>query len=311
MNTEKIVCCYDHRLFKNYDSSLTENGIIVYAGICFNFFGQKSILLTYNYLKAIIYGNSAEESKRKIAKKGFDELVEKNIIDVLYKTNKEEFVCNVSRISKPEGLFSYIKYDDFDKIIKLNNPHSGNLIKYFLCCISTFNKDDNQKYNYKFGDKPQSYLYRISGINIPTMNKYNKILQENGIMYIAKRKEFVGGIHSGKLYKPLTNMYCRYSDKDICEKYIKENTTTIKNKNEYVNITNEMRSLSQKYNYFKKTYENTTCEDIEKVMRAYNAAKQWNEYAKQDYENAILDGKKVDEPEYKDLSIFDKYDLTV
>ena len=46
-------------------------------------------------------------------------------------------------------------------------------------------------------------------------------------------------------------------------------------------------------------------------MRAYNAAKQWNEYAKQDYENAILDGKKVEEPEYKDISIFDKYDLTV
>ena len=54
-----------------------------------------------------------------------------------------------------------------------------------------------------------------------------------------------------------------------------------------------------------------TCEDIEKVMRAYNAAKQWNEYAKQDYENAIENGKHPDEPEYKDLSIFDKYDLTV
>ena len=106
-------------------------------------------------------------------------------------------------------------------------------------------------------------------------------------------------------------MYCRYSDKDICEKYIKENTKTIKNNNKYINITNEMRSLSQKYNYFKRTYADSICEDIDKVKKAYNAAKQWNEYAKQNYENAILDGKKVEEPEYKDLSIFDKYDLTV
>ena len=29
MNTEKKICCYDYKLFKDYDSCLTENGIII------------------------------------------------------------------------------------------------------------------------------------------------------------------------------------------------------------------------------------------------------------------------------------------
>ena len=106
------------------------------------------------------------------------------------------------------------------------------------------------------------------------------------------------------------NTGCLDTDRKLCEEYLTEKGFVKKEKS-YVNITNEMRSLSQRYNYFKRTYENTICEDIEKVIRAYDAAKQWNEYAKQYYENAILDGKKVEEPEYKDISIFDKYDLTV
>ena len=112
------------------------------------------------------------------------------------------------------------------------------------------------------------------------------------------------------LYNAMSNVYGRYEDKELCEEYLKESGFEKKD-NVYVNTVNEMRSLSQKYNYFTRTYKDEPCQDLEKVRRAYDAAVQWNEYAKQDFEQSVKDGKKVEEPKYKDLSIFDQYDLTI
>lgn len=305
-------CCFDYNLFRNSENALSNNGIIVYAGIGFNFFGRQDILLTYNYLKAVIFGKDSDLNKRNIIKSGFDELVQCGYIEVLYQTNKEEFVCDVSKISKYDKGFTSLQYEEFQKIITLDsNVHSGNLIKYLLCCISTFDKNKNKTYNYKFGDKPQSYICSISGINIQSINRYNKILEDHHILYIARRKDNeYKSKHGGELYKSTTNIYCRYCDKEKCDQYLLENRFTTKKKDTFINISNEMRSLSQTYNYFQRTYKDKICEDMDKVNKAYTAAKQWNQYAKEDYERKIESGDHPEEPQYKDISIFDKYGLT-
>lgn len=267
-------------------------------------------------LEYYIYGyENTDESKKDAVAKGLSELITKDVIKVKSKMRNSVVVCDISNIMdlSKDKFYTSITKSEFTTIINLKEGSKRyDILKFFLQIIGTIDcsKSTKDKYRFSIGHLSQNSLSSILNISVPTLIKYNRILVNNKLLYIINRKTLKRSENTGMLYNAMSNVYGRYEDKELCEEYLKESGFEKKD-NVYVNTINEMRSLSQKYNYFKRTYENTVCEDIEKVMRAYNAAKQWNEYAKQDYENAILDGKKVDEPEYKDLSIFDKYDLTV
>lgn len=314
MSVSGRFCSFKYEYFSYIGgNSLTNEELLVYCGVGLNFYKQENVFLSYNHLKAVIFGKNAGKSKMDILKKGFNGLVEKGFIKIIDQYNDNEFVCDVSNISNiRKEKFFIIKHDEFDKIISCcGKINAGNVLRYYLCCISTFENNKITDYNYKFGYKSQLYLSALCGSNLPTIKRYNDLLEKNSIMYIARRKKSVfKNIESGNLYKSDTNVYCRYEDKDKCIEYIRLGCVQTK-KDEFINVSNEMRSLSQKYNYFKRTYGDSICEDIDKVKSAYEAAKQWNEYAKEDFEKAIENGKHPDKPKYKDLSIFDKYDLTV
>ena len=303
----------DKSFIEEYDLS----GEALAVAICIKMKCQnKEAALSAGLLEYYIFGyKNSNKKRRDLIVDGFNELINKDILTIKGKLKDHVIVCDVSKIItvKKENFYISISKDEFFTIINLDECKKNyDLLKFFMNVVGTFEscKNMKDKYKFKIGTMSQTYLSSVCNVSIPTLIKYNKILTENNIMYIVNRKAYKLSCNTGKLYSAMSNVYSRYKDRKLCEEYLTEKGFVKKEKS-YINITNEMRSLSQKYNYFKRTYENTICEDIEKVMRAYNAAKQWNEYAKQDYENAIENGKKVEEPEYKDLSIFDKYDLTV
>ena len=281
------------------------------------YFSKKSeVAISCGLLEYLIDGyENPVEGRSEAVTKGLIELISHDIINVKAKMKNKILVLDISNLLKLEkGCFYVSIYkEEFFKIINLDCDVSNyNLLKFFLQTVGTFDgrNTTDEKYRKKIGLLSQNSLSSICRISIPTLIKYSDILTKEKILYVMHRKT-IQRINGGKLlYKGMSNIYGRYEDANLCEEYLKEHGF-IKRKDLYVNISNEMRSLSQKYNYFVRTYKEEPCQDLEKVRRAYNAAVQWNEYAKKDFDQSVQDGKKVEEPKYKDLSIFDQYDLTI
>lgn len=297
----------------NYYISKDALAVMVCIGV--NSHGNETMFISYNYLEYLMFKEYKRyDTQCKIIKNGFNELVNVGKIKIIHDLGKGEYVCDISGIvNNKSNNFIKITYDEFHKIMNIDTTiDQTRLLRYYACLLATFKEYKGKDYSFKIGIERQENIALMNLMGLPTVLKYNEVLKKNKIIYICKRKRYnESNVKSGKLYNQLSNVYSRYEDGEkYCSEFMDDNDFRKMN-DKFINITNEMRSLSQKYNYFKRTYENTICEDIEKVMCAYNAAKQWNEYAKQDYENAIENGKHPDEPEYKDLSIFDKYDLTV
>lgn len=291
---------------------LSSAGLFSYLAIGLNSQGKDRVYMSDAYLNWLLFGTIKDHKLSKIIRSGTNELIERGYIQLIEKNKNKEYIYDISKIiEKKDGAFIQININEMQKILNINsNVDVVELLRYYVACICTFDSNKNHSYNYKFGDKSQKYLSMMTNINAATINKYNKILEDNRLLYIVRRKfSNYKKRQYGSLHSQCTNIYCKYDDKDLCETYVKQQGFA-KTTKQYTNRVDEMRSLSQKYNYFKRTYVDKTCEDFDKVQGAYNAAKLWNQYAKEDYEAKIENGESPTPPEYKDLSIFEKYDLT-
>lgn len=291
---------------------LSSAGLFSYLAIGLNSQGKDQVYMSDAYLNWLLFGTIKDHKLSKIIRNGTNELIERGYIQLIEKNKNKEYIYDISKIiEKKDGAFIQININEMQKILNINsNVDVVELLRYYVACICTFDSNKNHSYNYKFGDKSQKYLSMMTNINATTINKYNKILEDNRLLYIVRRKfSNYKKRQYGSLHSQCTNIYCKYDDKDLCETYVKQQGFA-KTTKQYTNRVDEMRSLSQKYNYFKRTYADKICEDFDKVQGAYNAAKLWNQYAKEDYEAKIENGEFPTLPEYKDLSIFEKYDLT-
>lgn len=276
---------------------------------------KKEAALSCGLLEYYIFGYSdTNRNKRDSVVKGFNELLNKDVIMLQGKLKDNVMICDISKIldTKKDRFYTSISKEEFNTIINTNEDvNNYALLKFFLRIVGTFDSSKNMKSKYKFkiGTVPQTLLSSICQISISTLIKYNNVLIKNNIMYVVNRKTLKLSCNTGKLYNAMSNIYSRYEDRDLCEKYLVDNGFYKKDK-AYVNISNEMRSLSQTYNYFQRKYKDKICEDIDKVNKAYSAAKLWNQYTKEDYERKIENGEHPSKPKYKDLSIFEQYGLT-
>ena len=275
----------------------------------------EEVFLSYNYLEYLMFGKKEITlSNRQMIRNGFQELINLGKIVIIKNFSVSDFVCDVSNIVKNKSNnFIKITYDEFYKIFNIKeNVSNASLLRYYACLLGTFKEYKEKPYSYKIGTEKQETLAALCRLSTQSLVKYNEILKSNKLIYISKRKKYNNSnVKTGRLYNQLSNVYSKYDKgEEYCNQFMKDNSF-VKIKKEFINISNEMRSLSQTYNYFARVYKDEPCQDLEKVKRAYNAAVQWNEYAKQDFDQSVKDGKKVEEPKYKDLSIFDQYDLTI
>ena len=297
------------------EKNLSGEALTVLIGLKMQFPNSTELYLNYSLLECYIYGwNNTDRNKRAAIISGFNELVDKNIINIKHKMSEGVMICDSSAIIECNKNHHYISItkQEFQTIISLDEKiHNYKLLRYFIDLLGSFNasKSLDSKYRFKICELNQLSISDITGVNLTTLNRYNEILTKYRLLYIVNRKiSNVKNVLSGKIYCNMPNCYSRYEDKDLCDQYLKEKGYSKQN-HSYINRTNEMRSLSQKYNYFARTYADKLCNDLNKVQAAYDAAVLWNEYAKQDYERDLEDGKPSKQPNYKDLTIFDKYQL--
>ena len=212
-------------------------------------------------------------------------------------------MSNINYVSK---LFVNITLRDVRKIMNIETKvNNFSLLRYYIVLISTFRIDKSETSG-KIGYMPQSYLRDISGLSIPTMNKYNDILEENKLIFIEKssdHEEYYDGNGNHRLVK-FRNVYARYEDRHLASSYT-DTHSTITYDSKIDIKTNESRKYVQMYNSMLKGKKY----DIGTVSQIYKAMKDWNSAKKQKYEEQIQEGYSPKEPKYKDLSIFDEYEL--
>jgi hypothetical protein len=110
-------------------------------------------------------------------------------------TNKYELFR--TEVDLKSGKYYSVDYDDIDKIINIKDKCNRlDLIDYYIYLISTVN------YRTKVGFTSVNTLSKKCGITAMTICRYNKILENNELIYIVKSK-----------CQGLSNRYGRYEDR--------------------------------------------------------------------------------------------------
>lgn len=289
------------------DMSLTDECFIVYSVLRASLYNKENTYCrSVSYIGYELFGRAITKTEEYLISKGLKELIDKDVISVDVALTKTEFIVDVAEINSPLKFFFYITIKDVRKLMNIDTKvNKFSLLRYYMILISTF-KHDKSDQSGKVGSMAQSYIKQLSGLSITTMNKYNDLLVDNKLLYIAKsgdHEEYYNDAGSHRLIK-FRNVYTRYTDKHLADSYVhKDNSHQFVKK---VSVaTNESRKYVQMYNAMLKGKEY----DINTVAKIYNAMRDWNENKQRQYQEQLANGLCPAKPEYKDLSIFEQYEL--
>lgn len=286
-------------------NKLDDDELCVYLAMKYIAKQDKKCFITYGHIDYVLFGREATKAEKEIVSSGFKKVVNKGLVSVSYTIRKYGYVCNTENLNVYKQSLHYTSLTNVElqKIMLIGGCNRYNLLKYFITLISTFAADVKMdgKYRFKVGYMPRTHLSTTTGIDIGTIDRYNKILEDNNLIYITNRQCY-DGANQIAVWK--TNVYSRYQDAELCEQYARENsdiagTTTRKQQ------VNDSRKYVQMYNAMLKGKEY----DNETTVAIYAAMKNWNEEKLRKYNEQLDLGYRPPEPKYKDLSIFDKYQL--
>ena len=241
-------------------------------------------------------------------KEGIQELFKKNIISKV-ETFKDYYIIDTSKYQSEYSVEIYS--EEIQKIFSINYVDKFSLLRYFITLIDSFKSSVRIPTN---GVRPKdkiagSYTVRklssICEISEPVILKYNRILEENNLIYIIHPISFVVDKNGRAGYLP--NIYGRPADKASIEEYAEQCKGIGKayNWREYMNMNaDEKRRLTARYNRIKDGHdEDYSPEDIAEV-----------------YAHIVTENKRIRDFEarnrikchngkIRDLDVFKKYDF--
>jgi hypothetical protein len=260
--------------------------------------------ITHAHIDYVLFGRESNSFERRIIASGFKKNIDKQRLFIIKNIRDYGYVCNTENLNVYRRSLHYtsIDHSELQKIMSISGCNRYSLLRYFIILISTFAADKkmDNRYRFKVGYMPRTHLSTMAGIDVSTVDKYNKVLEENSLIYISRRRCY--GASKGTPWQ--TNIYSRYQDKELCEHYAEENSTIV-DAGDRKRQTNDSRRYVQMYNAMLKgkVYDKNTVAEI------YRGIIAWNEDKKQKYEKQTRDGFSPIEPAYKDLSVFDNYEL--
>ena len=297
-----------------YDIDVSNEAIFVYLAINSIIYDAYKCFLSYNRIGMEIFEKECTATEKRVIKKGFNELVDKGFIEILCDINGHDFLCNVPKIKEynKEYIHLSIKKSELKKIMNMDNINKIRILRYFILLTGTFDgsHDTEEKYRFKIGKLSVKSISTILGISVATVIKYNKILEQEHILYISRNriKNKTVGTVSGVVFNQDVNTYSRYEDKGLCDQYVEECKYKEKTKEELTVTLNENRKYSQMYNVLVKRakqgavyYDEKTAKDI------YEHIKLWNKSKQDKYDEDIVNKTKAAPPKLKDLSVFSIY----
>lgn len=297
------------------NDKISVDALVVYIAIFHKSFHVTSAFLSYSWLEWAIFNRPADKTERGMIVGGLNELIEKGYVQVIDKLRNNGFICDISKIKvyDKEKYYLSISPNEFRSIIKINDVNKYKILKYYLLLTGTFDASSDCKdtYRFKIGKISQNLISVILNISVPTINKYNKILEENKVLYISrdKAKCLNKGIN-GVLYKQEVNLYSRYEDRELCDRYARESKRE-KQKNIDKYVVNDDRKYVQMFNIIKKYAKNgEKYYDEDKSFEIFEYMKDWNKRKMLKFEEDRRNGLNPKKPELKNLpEAFKCYDF--
>lgn len=244
---------------------------------------------------------------------GLEELLSNSYI-IIQEKSKRHYVLDCSKLflDIEKDFFTVITYKEVLKIFQIKNKNSFLLLSYFIHLMGTISSsidvwvDAYQHKNRVVGNLTIDYLADLSGISERSVIEYNKILENAGILYIYRQKDFLVNQQSGEI-TTLPNVYGRPLDKMYVDAFAlnqQKNRESYKWINNNIKKTNTKRRLAQMFIQLSKgngeKYSKDDCLEIYKYVISENK-KYENMYKK--------NGKKQYLKKIRDISIFNKYNF--
>ena len=274
---------------------------------------ETEYFVNHNVLAWRIFNRVGNRTELESIKAGFNELVNLGYVKILFNCNKSDHIVDLSSLYySGNEFFATITLEEMHKIMNIEGRHDKyKLLRYFTCQVGSFNQSDSMMdYKGKIGGLSLEYFESLMPINKSTVISFNRILEENHILFVIRHKDFYQTKYSdgSSNLREIPNTYSRWRDRKLAEQFAeslhgykyedyKKNVQTVE--------ANSRRSLGQKLHYYIDYGVEYSAEEL-KELREYAAAK--NAYLKKDYEENIERGHHPEVPDYIDLSIFDGLD---
>ena len=265
---------------------------------------MKKYFVSYNMIAYYLMQRPANRSEMSSIKSGFIELKDKGYVREVESYGTNDFVADLTALYFEQGkeYFSDMTDEEMHKIMGIKGRHDKcKLLRFFACMVGSFNRGNSvpDHLKGKIGGMPLEHFVTTLGYSKPTIVSFNRILEENKLLFIIRHKDFVQyRDETGQSsLREFPNTYGRYKDKKLV-KYFAETEHGYKYFEEKncikVKQANENRSLAQKYNALcnGKEYDGDTLKKI------FVWADKKNELLKKEWEQAVEDGYDPPEPEY-------------
>ena len=255
---------------------------------------NSNIYFNNNQLYYLLCGELNKDTKDIILKRINNEikqLIKQKKIDLI-DSRVKEYIISSKNILNSSDNFVVIYENELHKIFNVSSKvNCFELFRYFLNIVSTINQDT------KCWGTNIDTLAKKSFIHINTALAYNKILEDNKLIYIHRYKNFVYNSNYNTIQN-INNTYGRYTDKKFIIQGGVENVNRILGgcgyEEKIKNSSFQGRSISAKYNHFVTGLATGKEYSKEYIEELYALCLEYNQY----YEG--IEGKE------KDLSIFQK-----
>lgn len=242
---------------------------------------------------------------------GINELTENKIILKESECQKHYILdCKNMWLDTKNGNFTMITFSEVQKIFQLSNINNFLLLHYFILLMSTITSSitvylpNGDSKNRVVGNFTIDYLSNLTGISERSIIEYNKILEENNLLYVNRDDDFL--LDEQNNIKKMSNAYGRPCDFEFINEFANSKQ---KYNSSYrymqTNVSaNNNRRLAQKYQQILKgngeKYSKTEIIEIYKYVTSQNE-KYERLYEKHNYDEYL---KKI-----RDVSVFEKYDF--
>ena len=174
--------------------------------------GKEEELVTTDVLLYQLYGKDFDKVKR-TTKENFIEAInhldEIGVINITDTYDKDKYIIDMNSIffttSVRDPAVAIEKYE-ISNIFNIScNEDKIKIFRYFITIIGSID------YKTKVGSMPIDYLSKKSDISMKTAITYNKLLEDNKIIYIKHG----GGKYTEDGIKTESNSYVRYEDRRL------------------------------------------------------------------------------------------------
>lgn len=304
--------CYKILIRKDILKSkdISNEALAVYCAICKNYIKYLSnspiTFLSVEYVNFLLYGDLGTKQTKKEIVNGIKCLISHGFIKQINTFENFSGLYDISELVRlaKDVYYTSVSFEELD-VIMSQKYIKFSLLRYYLILIGTFDASlsIDAKYRFKISTVAIKTLGYITNNTKNTVVKYNSILSDLKLIYVGRK--YTIRQDGCSVVNQISNVYSRYENKNLCDEYIKNTSTTSKEKISKIHAgANLSRKYLQMYNQMKKGKKY----DLETVKTIYSYVEQWNYKKRAEYFEAHGNDEGL-EKELKSLDVFKEYNL--